>query len=195
MSELKELKVLAKGEALVLDVESKQAAGSQQFYFGAGWDNPDGPVDLDIVAVALDGGVLGKQTDLVYFGNMTGSPGIVLSEDNTTGEGDGDDESIVVNTADVPSNISTIVVGLAAYSKTDFSKAPNPHFRACDGSEESSPQIAEVPAGAGSAGQTVLEAFRLNRTGSGWSLENTGVFHACGNGSAAIQGFGNLFTS
>ena len=36
----------------------------------------------------------------------------------------------------------------------DFSKAANPHFRVCDGAEESSPQIADVVAQASTPGAT-----------------------------------------
>lgn len=188
-----EIEVLEKGASLKLDIASKQQ-GPKNFYFGAGWDCPDGDVDLDIVAVALQDGKLTRQEDLVYFGNRHGSPGLALSEDNRTGEGDGDDENIVIKTAEVPEHINRIVVGLAAYSATDFSKAPNPHFRACDGVEESSEQIADVKAGAGESGDTVLEAFQLDRTPEGWVLTNVAKFHKCGNSKGAISGFAGLFS-
>lgn len=187
------IEVLEKGASLELDLVSKQE-GPKSYYFGAGWDCPNGPVDLDIVAVALRGGKLAKQSDLVYYGNRTGVPGIALSEDNTTGEGEGDDESIVINTAALESDVDRIVVGLACYRGADFATAPNPHFRACDGNQESSPQITDVPAGNGESGDTVLAAFQLDREANGWKLTNIGTFHKKGNGVGAIQGFAGLFS-
>lgn len=189
------MEVIAKGGGLVLDIQSKQEApvGNRKFYFGAGWDCPGGPVDLDLVAVALRGGKLAQQSDLVYFGNRHGSPGIALSEDNRTGEGDGDDESLVIDTAAIPADVDAIAVGLVAYSSTDFSKAPNPHFRACDGDNENAEQIADVPAGSGTPGDTALVAFRLERGANGWTLTNVGTFHQFGNGTDAVKKFAALY--
>lgn len=188
-----ELGILPKGQSVDLGIESKQT-GPQTFYFGAGWDNPEGPVDLDIVAVATVDGQIEKKEDLVYFNNRGGSPGLMLSEDNTTGEGEGDDESLVVNTSLIPANINKIVVGLVAYSNTDFAKAPNPHFRVCDGAEENCLQIADVPAGSGESADTALIAFELTRNSGGWDLSNVGEFVKVGNGSGAIQGFADAVT-
>lgn len=187
-----EITVVEKGASLNLDIASKQPAGPHNFYFGAGWDNPNGPVDLDIVCCLLRGGKLTQQSDLVYYGNRT-APGVQLSEDNQTGDGDGDDEDIVIMTGDVPADVDSIAIGLAAYAGADLSNAPNPHFRACDGTEESSEQIADVKAGDGAAGDTVLHAFTLTRAADGWTLTNVGDFHAKGSGSECINGFAGLF--
>lgn len=188
-----DIQVMEKGSTLNLDIASKKSDNEPKtFYFGAGWDNPNGPVDLDIVCVLLRNGKLASQDDLVYFRHRN-VPGVQLSEDNTTGEGEGDDESIVVNTANLPEDVTAVAIGLAAYSSVDFSNAPNPHFRACDGDNETSEQIADVKAGAGNSGDTVLDAFRLERTSEGWVLRNVGEFHAKGNGTGAIRGFAELF--
>lgn len=189
-----ELKIVEKGASLNLDIASKNPTESPKtFYFGAGWDNPNGPVDLDIVCVALKDGRLQSQEDLIYFSNRS-RPGISLSEDNTTGEGDGDDESIVINTSELSDGIDGLVIGLAAYAGADFSNAPNPHFRACDGATEQSEQIADVTAGAGNGGDTVLVAFRLSKEADGWTLTNVGEFFAKGIGRDAIKGFAELYS-
>lgn len=187
-----ELQVIEKGATFELDVASKQE-GPKTFYFGAGWDNPNGPVDLDIVCALLVGGKLINQNNFVYFGNRNAA-GVALSEDNTTGEGDGDDESIVIDTEQVASDVDSIVIGLVAYAGADLHSAPNPHFRVCDGSVEESEQIGDVVVGGETAdGDTVLVAFTLTRGANGWELVNNAEFHAMGQGSAAIKGFGGLF--
>ena len=188
-----ELTVIEKGVTFELDVVSKQE-GPKTYYFGAGWDNPNGPVDLDIVCALLKAGKLSSQSDFVYFGNRNAS-GVALSEDNQTGEGEGDDESIVINTAEVDSGVDKIVIGLAAYAGADLHSAPNPHFRVCDGSTEDSEQVGDVVVGGDTKpGDTVLVAFTLVRGDSGWSLENNAEFYQKGQGSNAIRGFGGLFS-
>lgn len=189
-----ELQVIEKGATFELDIVSKQE-GPKTYYFGAGWDNPNGPVDLDIVCALLTNGKLSGNSNFVYFGNRNAA-GVALSEDNTTGEGDGDDESIVINIAGVADDITSIVVGLAAYAGADLHSAPNPHFRVCDGGVEESEQIGDVVVGGDTTpGDTVLVAFTLTRLvdNSGWSLENNAEFHQMGQGSDAIRGFGGLF--
>ena len=104
-----ELQIIEKGQSFDLTVMSKRAA-PDKFYFGAGWDTKDGKaVDLDIVAVVLRGGKLTQQSDFIYFGNKQ-TTGVQLSEDNTTGEGDGDDEDIVIDTSALDADVEKQVV-------------------------------------------------------------------------------------
>ena len=186
-----DIQVLQKGQTFELEIASKQE-GPKSFYFGAGWDNPNGPVDLDIVCLKLRNSKLAKNEDLIYFSNRS-QKGVQLSDDNTTGDGDGDDENIVISTDALDSDVDSVIVGLAAYSGADFSNAPNPHFRVCDGHEETSLQIADVEVGSGAPGDTVLVAFALRRTDSGWNLEDIGEFYQRGTGTDAIKGFASLY--
>lgn len=185
------LEIIEKGAKFDLTIQSKQQ-NPTKFYFGAGWDNPNGPVDLDIVCASLVGGKLTQGSDLVYFSNRT-SPGIQLSEDNTTGEGEGDDENIVIDTSLIPSNVDSVVIGLAAYAGADLFTAPNAHFRVCDGDNEQSEQIGDIQLSGAVASDTVVSAFQLTRNGDNWDLENLAQFHQLGNGTGAIKGFGALY--
>ena len=74
----------------VLDL-TKVAEGLKSVDVGLGWDTT---MDLDSIAFLLDGNKKVKET--VYYGSKSGS-GVRLNGDNTTGEGDGDDEIISVN--------------------------------------------------------------------------------------------------
>ena len=187
------MEIIAKGGTLELDVVSKQETGSSKFYFGAGWDNPNGPVDLDLVAAALTGGKLANADNYTYYAQKK-TAGVLLSDDNTTGEGDGDDESIVIDTGALADDIDAIAIGLVCYSgSADFSNAPNPHFRVVDGDQESGEQMADVQPGSGAAGDTVLVGFMLTKSDSGWKLDVSGDFHASGNGTGAIEGFAKLY--
>ena len=188
------MEILPKGGKLQLDIVSKQETGSSKYYFGAGWDNPNGPVDLDLVAAALTGGKLAKDDNFTYY-DQKKTPGVLLSKDNTTGDGDGDDESIVIDTGALADDIDGIAIGLICYSADhDFSNAPNPHFRVVDGDQESGEQMGDVQPGSGAASDTVLVGFMLTKGDSGWNLEVIGDFHAKGSETDAIKGFAELYS-
>lgn len=189
------LEIIEKGQKFELNVMSKRT-NPEKFYFGAGWDTKDGAaVDLDIVAAVCRGGKLTKNEDFIYFGNRGVGTAVELSEDNTTGEGDGDDEDIVINTAALDADIDKVVVGLVAYSGADLSCAPNSHFRVCDGDNEQSEQIGDVNLGDSAIpNDTAVVAFTLTRQADGsFELENNSEFLQLGAGSNAIKAFGARF--
>src|SRR4051812_14194926 len=101
-----DFQIVEKGASF--DIKDKATgAALTNLYVGAGWDVDSGKaVDLDLVAACLIGGKLtqGGSGRLVYFGDKT-EPGVTLSADNTTGEGDGDDESIVFDLSKVEAQV------------------------------------------------------------------------------------------
>lgn len=186
-----DFQIVEKG--IPLEIKSKEGAAIQQLYVGAGWDMDGGKsVDLDLVAACLTNGKLIAQTRLVYFGDKT-EAGVQLSADNTTGAGDGDDESITFDFSSVEADVDSIAIGLVAYSGADLSSAKNVKFRGVNGTKATEPQIFEVPMTLATAGDTVLHAANLKRGANGWTVENVGTFFKKGNGSDAIKGFANLF--
>lgn len=186
-----DIEVVQKG--MTFDIKDKTGNAFTKLYVGAGWDMVGKPVDLDLVAAALSNGKLTAQTRLVYFGDKT-EPGITLGADNTTGEGDGDDESIVLDLTKVEADVDSIAIGVAAYSGADLATAKNFRFRIVNGQTASEPQVFEVKADSATAGDTVLHAATLHRTPTGWTIHNVSQYYKTGNGSAAIKGFANLFT-
>jgi len=191
--------IIEKDQKLELNVVSKQTEVDKNFYFGAGWDKPGAneDLDLDIVCAVLIDGKVTKDTDYVYFGNRTNcAPGIYLSKDNTTGEGEAnaDHESIIVKTSELEPEVDKLILGLVAYEGVDLSKAMNTHYRVCDGTEKTSEQIADVKMAAAAPNDTAVVCFELNKTDAGWVLENKSVFHSLGQGTDVIRAFGSMFT-
>lgn len=184
--------IVAKG--VEVEIKDKQGAAFTKLYIGAGWDTAAGAaVDLDLVAACLTGGKLTAQTRLVYFGDKD-EPGIRLSEDNTTGEGDGDDENMVIDLTQVEADVDSIAIGLVAYAGADLSSAQNVHFRIVNGSNENDPQVFDVTIDmAARSGDTVLHAANLKRGANGWMIENVTTFHQKGTGNDAVKGFAGLF--
>lgn len=186
-----EFAIVEKGASF--EIKDKAGKAMNDVYVGAGWDMVGAPVDLDLVAACLSNGKLTAQTRLVYFGDKT-EPGVTLSEDNTTGAGDGDDESIVIDLSKLESDIDSIAIGVAAYAGSDLAAAKNFHFRLCDGKNGDAPQVFDVPMTNATTGDTVLHAANLKRSPTGgWTIENVSTFHKKGNGRQAIEGFAKLF--
>lgn len=187
-----DFQIVEKG--MSFDIKDKAGQSFTNLYVGAGWDMGDKPTDLDLVAACLSGGQLKSQTRLVYFGDKT-EPGVTLSADNTTGEGEGDDESIVFDLTKVESDVDSIAIGVAAYSTgADLANAKNFHFRICNGSDTNAPQMFDVKTTNATPGDTVLLAAMLKRTPSGWTVESVSNYYKTGNGANAIKGFANLFS-
>ncbi len=104
---------LSKGQKIDL---TKGNAGLDKILVGLGWDTNkyDGGSDFDLDAsiFLLDGnGKCASDGDFIFYNqpkNVNGS--VVHSGDNTTGAGDGDDETIKVTLSTVPANIEKISV-------------------------------------------------------------------------------------
>lgn len=107
---------LTKGQKVNLTKESGTALN--KLYVGLGWDmspNADKTADLDAVVVVCDAeGKALSQENFVYFGNKT-APGIQLSDDNLTGEGDGDDEWAKIDLTALAPGAVRVVVAVNIY--------------------------------------------------------------------------------
>lgn len=81
---------------------------------GMGWD-AGADFDLDIIAIHLkDGKLHGGATGVAYYGNKS-IPGIQLSEDNRTGEGEGDDEFAMIDLENIPADVDAVMLGANIY--------------------------------------------------------------------------------
>ena len=77
----------------------------------AGWDTSvAGPAyDLDIANFLVwTDGKIHSANDVIFYNNKT-APGVTLLGDNRTGQGDGDDETILIDLSKISPNASEIV--------------------------------------------------------------------------------------
>lgn len=71
-------------------------------------------IDCDAFCVALNNS--NKLIDVIYFGNPMGLSGSIHhTGDNLTGEGDGDDEQIIINLCSLPDEVAKIVLAVNVY--------------------------------------------------------------------------------
>jgi tellurium resistance protein TerZ len=106
--------------------------GLGQVTVGLGWDVDDGECDLDVSAVLMDRD--GRDVESVFFGRLESEEhGIQHTGDNLTGEGEGDDEQIIVNLDQIGANIQQVffVVNIYTPHKT-FMQVAEPFCRVVD---------------------------------------------------------------
>ena len=75
---------------------------SKPLTFGLGWDITGGKaIDLDASVIMMTEGL--QCVDVVYYSHLKSNDGSIKhTGDNLTGDGDGDDEQIVMQLAQVP---------------------------------------------------------------------------------------------
>lgn len=135
---------LQKGQKVSL---TKENAGLSRVVIGLGWDEAPQkrgffapkpqPIDCDASAFALRNGKLIDKMDVVFFGNLRHPSGSIQHMgDNLTGAGDGDDEQIVVDLANVPAEYDKIVIVVNIYQavqrKQHFGMIQNAFIRIVD---------------------------------------------------------------
>ncbi|MFJ3302307.1 TerD family protein [Streptomyces sp. NPDC086549] len=126
--------------------------------------------DLDLIAVAMQGRDPVRLAGLDSLDPM-GNGSLVHSGDNQTGRGEGDDETVTVEFARIPNQITTIVFIAAAFKKgSSFQKARNISFKVYDATGGSSQQVADIWPSllTQDNGCAVAKAVRV---GDSWKLE------------------------
>lgn len=126
---------LVKGQKVDL---TKGNAGLKNLLVGLGWDvsSREGErFDLDTSAFLLNDD--NKAVDYVYFNQQKSSnSAIVLSGDNLTGEGSGDDETLTVSLEKVPNNVEQIAISVNIYEadsrRQNFGMVNNAYVRIID---------------------------------------------------------------
>ncbi len=111
-------------------------------FVGVGWDisrsSDTGEFDLDACAFLLgENGRVASARDFVYYNNMkSGSGAVVHTGDNRTGEGEGDDEAIIVDFSSLPEDVKSIVFTVSIYEadnrKQNFGMIDNAYIRLYD---------------------------------------------------------------
>ncbi len=124
---------LQKGQRVALDDSMKLAL------VGLGWDTNryDGGYDFDLDASAFllgENGKLIRDEDFVFYNNLNGRDGaVVLTGDNLTGDGDGDDEVIIIDFTKIPPEIKKIAICVTIHEadirRQNFGQVSNAYIR------------------------------------------------------------------
>lgn len=153
----------------------------QQFSIGLGWDTNQSNtgVDFDLDASAF---ILGENKKLlsdenfVFYNNLKSPDGAVIhTGDNLTGEGEGDDESILIDLSKI-NHLATEICFVVTIHKADerkqnFGQVHNSFIRVCDKNEE----IMKYELEEDFSIETAVEFGRLYKKNGQWKFEAIGV--------------------
>lgn len=170
---------LSKGQKISLE----KTAGStlSRVIMGLGWDakktggfmgmfQKTQEIDLDASCVLFD--AAGAVVDTVWFKQLKSLDGsLVHTGDNRTGAGDGDDEQIIVELANVPVKVQHLVFVVNSFTGQSFDQIDNAFCRIVD--TKTDKEIARFELG-GSGKHTAQIMVRLFREGGAWQMQAIG---------------------
>ncbi|MER5350471.1 TerD family protein [Kitasatospora sp. NPDC002551] len=174
---------LAKGGNVSL---TKAAPNLTQVQIGLGWDarsTTGAPFDLDASALLCSSGrVLGDEY-FVFYNNLKSPEGSVEhTGDNLTGDGDGDDEVVLVNLDLVPPQVDKVAFPVSIYDaenrSQNFGQVRNAYIRvvnSLDGQE-----IARYDLTEDASSETAMIFGELYRYAGEWKFRAVGQGYASG---------------
>jgi tellurium resistance protein TerD len=180
---------LSKGSNVSL---SKEAPGLKTVRVGLGWDTraTDGSgFDLDAsVFVLNEGGKVRSDSDFVFYNNKAGADGAVTHQgDNTTGEGEGDDEVVVVNldklAADIAKLSFCVTIHDAEARKQNFGMVTNAFIRVVN--EDDGKELARYDLSEDASTETAMIFGELYRNSGEFKFKAIGQGFAGGLGPLA----------
>jgi stress response protein SCP2 len=163
---------LAKGQSVSL--VKTGAPPLTRVRMGLGWDTGHGEnIDLDASCILYD--ARHKDVDKVWFMSKKGDHGNVRhSGDNLTGEGEGDDETIVVDLQKLSSNVQSLVFVVNSFSGQKFTAVRNAFCRLVD--DTNNQELVRFDL-SDSKPQTGIVMCKVQRGANGWVMTAIGEFH------------------
>lgn len=196
---------LQKGQKISL---SKEAPNLSKVIMGLGWDvrkntqqksggflsgmfgggSAGANFDLDAACVMLNEN--NKVYDFVYFGNLKSRCNSVIhTGDNLTGDGDGDDEQIIVELNRVPQDVKKLIFLVTIYQaqsrKQDFGMVENAFVRMVNTNNNA--EIAKYNLSENYPGKTTMVLAEIYRHNNEWKMGAIGEGTTDGSLSEAIN--------
>lgn len=166
---------LSKGSKISL---KKESPAGKTFVVGLGWDTGNAAnFDLDASAfiVGENGKILSDEYFVFYNNKQAPDGSVIYSGDNRTGAGEGDDETLIIDTTKIKAEVQQIVfccsINDAEERKQNFSMVSNAYIRIYEqgtGAEVATYYLAEA-----ASNETAFILGRLLNSSEGW------VFEAC----------------
>jgi len=183
---------LQKGQRVDL---TKGSNGLTKILVGLGWDavappapkgllsklhstkkSEDVDCDASVLMINKDGKLTGID-NVIYFGHLKSSCGSVThTGDNRTGDGDGDDEQILVDLSKIPADIDKLVFVVNIYDcinrNQDFGQIQNAFIRIVNATGNS--ELLRYNLSESYAGKTSLITGEIYRYNSDWKFSAIG---------------------
>lgn len=182
---------LSKGQNISL---SKSAPGLKKALVGLGWDErqTDGQdFDLDASVFMLgDNGKALTDNHFVFYNNMV-SPcrSVEHTGDNRTGEGEGDDESLLIDLERVPADVKTIAVVVTIHDyhvrRQSFGQVDNAFIRIVN--NETDKEVVRYDLTEDYSTETAMVFGELYRHDGDWKFRAVGQGYGGGLAAMAAQ--------
>ncbi len=182
---------LSKGSNVNL---SKEAPGLNKIAVGLGWDAraTDGAafdLDASVFLVKMDGKVRSDSDFCFYNNKVVGDGAVQHMGDNTTGEGEGDDESVKVELSKVPGELDKIVFAVTIHEaesrKQNFGQVNHAYIRIIN--QEGGAEIARYDLSEDASIETAMIFGEIYRVGSEWKFKAVGQGFVGGLGPLAAS--------
>ena len=171
---------------------SKEAPGLTKMIVGLGWDTraTDGSAfDLDGAVFLLNAsGKVRSDADFIFYNNLKSADGsIAHSGDNTTGAGDGDDESVTIDLVNVPADIDKVVLAVTIHDaetrRQNFGMVSKAFVRCINAAGNA--EIARYDLSEDGSTEAAMIFGEVYRAGSDWKFRAIGQGFAGGLGPLA----------
>lgn len=160
---------------------SKEAPGLKDIVIGLGWDtrSTDGSafdLDASMFMLKTDEKVRSDGDFIFYNNKKSGDGSVEHMGDNTTGEGEGDDEQIKVNLDGVPQDVAKLSVGVTIHDaetrSQNFGMVSNAFIRVVNGSDNS--EIARYDLSEDASTETAMLFGEVYRKDNEWKFKAIG---------------------
>lgn len=160
---------------------SNEAPSANRFIVGLGWNAraTDGaPFDLDASAFMLqESGKVGSDAGFIFYNQKTSSCGGVAHQgDNTTGEGEGDDEVVKVDLSKLAADIQKIAFAVTIHEadsrRQNFGMVSNAYIRIVD--EANGQEIARYDLSEDASVETAMTFGELYKHNGAWKFKAIG---------------------
>lgn len=182
--------------AINLQKGQREAINAQKFIIGLGWDTNQSSTgasfDLDASVFVLgENGKLLSDSHFIFYNNLKSpNDAVVHTGDNLTGDGDGDDEQVIVDLSKIEGNAAEICVVVTIHDaddrKQNFGQVRNSFIRIVDSGTNS--DIVKYELDEDFSIETAVEFGRIYKRNNEWKFE------AVGNGmKGGLQDFLNKY--
>ena len=166
---------------------TKEAPNLTAVAVGLGWDarsttGTDFDLDASAIGAGADKKVVSDQ-HFVFFNNLRSPDGSIEHiGDNTTGEGEGDDEAIKVNLAGVPAEVDKIVFAVSIYDaetrSQNFGQVRNAFIRVVNQADNK--EITRYDLTEDASTETAMIFGELYRNNNEWKFRAVGQGYSSG---------------
>ena len=169
--------------AINLQKGQRESINAPKFTIGLGWDTNTSStgqafdLDASVFILGENGKMLSDQHFIFYNNLKSPNDAVVHTGDNLTGDGDGDDEQVMVDLSKIDNNASEIIVVVtihdAASRNQNFGQVRNSFVRIVD--TASNAELLNYELEEDFSIETAVEFGRIYKRNNEWKFEAVGT--------------------